>query len=345
MTFRCRDVPKTAYSGDRGERGDQPDLRRQAGEPRIGHGDRDHDAPADDAGDEVGPQVAAVVGRDPADDRDVVGTSRRVEGRARLARCGRAAPWFVEPRSAEARPHHASNRHVTARRVHVLPARRRRRRGPCSERCSGPAAPPSRRISGGRESRSGPREEPGPRRAGPRSGRTLSPISLFRWASAIAASAERAGRSPCRLHRGLVLRLLERGAAGSLTSASAACSSSQARRPSGIRSNRRRGSLRRFSRPQWAAGGPGRNVAIDLRLTRCDVVAAVGRALRAADSAYSQPGRPLDRVARQRPPVRAAAASRAGWSRRARRARARRQPRSCSTSLSYAGERWSRHRR
>ena len=86
--------------GHRGERGDQAGLRRQAGEPRVGHRDRDHDAPADDAGDEVGPQVPAVVGRDPAEDRDVahqpwwkVGQDRPRCGERPLGSRARMARW------------------------------------------------------------------------------------------------------------------------------------------------------------------------------------------------------------------------------------------------------------
>ena len=49
VTFRWRDVPKIAYAVEGRERGDQPKLGRDPGQARVGHRDRDHDAPADDA--------------------------------------------------------------------------------------------------------------------------------------------------------------------------------------------------------------------------------------------------------------------------------------------------------
>ena len=53
------------------ECGDQARLRRHPRKAGIGHRDGHHHAPADDPGDRVEAQVVAVVGRQPADDRNV----------------------------------------------------------------------------------------------------------------------------------------------------------------------------------------------------------------------------------------------------------------------------------
>ena len=63
--------PEDGVGGQRRERGHEAGLGRHPGKTGVGHRDRDHHAPADDPGDGVEAEVRAVVGGQPADDRDV----------------------------------------------------------------------------------------------------------------------------------------------------------------------------------------------------------------------------------------------------------------------------------
>ena len=88
-------VPRRAeqrVQQERGQQGVKTGLRRQPGDPGIGHGFGHHETPQRQAGDDVGGQPRALIRRQPVNDRKEPGQEARLRSRDRLSNNGHGAP-------------------------------------------------------------------------------------------------------------------------------------------------------------------------------------------------------------------------------------------------------------